>query len=86
MGFPQSIQGKLVLTATIIVEPAADFIIKMEGVSQNGEGDFMLFQQFQQPPEIRVQNGVASGYVKYGVRDSFPHISRQLSSTFSISL
>ena len=33
VGFPSTIQGKLVLTATIIVEPAADFIIKMEGVS-----------------------------------------------------
>ena len=44
---------------------APGFIIKMEGVSQNGEGDFILFQQFQQPPEIRVQNGVASGYVKW---------------------
>ncbi|ERI69921.1 hypothetical protein HMPREF1548_02821, partial [Clostridium sp. KLE 1755] len=87
VGFPQSIQGKLVLTAAIIVEPAADFIIKMEGVSQNGEGDFMLFQQFQQSPEIRVQNGVASGYVKIrGAGQLSAHIQAVVQHLFHIAI
>lgn len=38
----------------------------MEGVAHDGERDVPLLHQSQQPPEIRVQDGIAAGDVEVG--------------------
>jgi hypothetical protein len=38
----------------------------MEGIAQNGKGDLVFLHQFQQLPEVGMENGVASGEIKIG--------------------
>ena len=62
----------------------------MEGIAQNGKGDVPLFHQPQQPPEVRVQNGVAASDIEIrqaaGFSSGFseaPQAEPQAEATFS---
>ena len=60
MGFPHPIHRKLVFLTAVFLQLPADFIIQMEGISENGEWNMIFFHQLQQFPEIRVQDRVAA--------------------------
>ena len=66
MGLTHPVQGKLVFFAAVFLQPAADLVVQVERVAQDGEGNAMLFHKDQQLPEIRVQDGVAAGDVEVG--------------------
>ena len=66
VGLTHPVQGKLIFLAAVFLQPAADLIVQVEGVAQDGEGNAMLFHESQQLPEIGMQDGVAAGDVEVG--------------------
>ena len=85
MGFAHTVKGKLIFLAAVFFQPAADLIVQVEGVAQDGEGNAVLFHESQQLPKIGMQDGIAAGDVEVGqpvihlaeihaVVKSFPHL------------
>ena len=60
----QTVDGKLVFLAAVCLHSGACFIRKMKWISHDREWNFVLFQQCQQLPEIRMQDGISAGDVK----------------------
>ena len=85
MSFPHTVQGQLIFLTAVFFQPAADLIVQVEGVAQDGEGNVMLFHESQQLPKIGMQDGIAAGDVEVGqpiihlaeiqaVIESVPHL------------
>jgi hypothetical protein len=62
----KTVKGKLVPFTAASVQFPAHLIGKMKGVAHEGKANIFRFQQFQQPPKIFMQKGVATGDVKVG--------------------
>ena len=64
MGLPQSIQGKLIFLTAERLQFPADLVIQVKGVSHDCEWDMVFMKQFQQPPEVRMQDRIAAGQIE----------------------
>ena len=93
VGLPQAVQGELVLLTAVLLQPPAHFVVQVEGVAQNGEGDLIFLHQPQQVPKAGVQDGVAPGEVEVGQAAGFssglspaPQAAPQAEEAFSSPL
>ena len=64
--FTYPVNRQLIFLASERLQSAADLVVQMERIAENSKGDIVLFQQFQQLPEIRVKDRVAPGDIKIG--------------------
>jgi hypothetical protein len=66
VGAPQTVNGQLIFLTAAVLQPTAHLIGQVEGIAQNGEGNFLLLHQLQQLPEVGMEDGVSAGEIKIG--------------------
>ena len=64
MGLPQTVQGKLIFLTAKRFQFPAELVIQVKGVSHDREWYMVFMKQFQQTPEVRVQDRIAAGQIE----------------------
>ena len=60
----QAVERELVLAAPELLHAHADLVGEVERVSHDAPHESALMEQFRQPPEVGVQDGIAAGHVE----------------------
>ncbi len=64
MRLPQAVQGELVFLTAIVLQFQAHLVVQVKWIAHDGERNFMCLEKLQQPPEILMQDRIASGQIK----------------------